>query len=85
MLGLGFGRRRGGVRSNCWAHHLSGSPRAELVVPDHVLNDVELSLAVKGLFALLVASRGQPIDPFGDALQSSACFQNDSRESMVLA
>lgn len=43
----------------------------ELVIPDHVLNDVELSLAAKGLFALLVASQGQPIDPFADALEDT--------------
>ncbi|WP_286299424.1 hypothetical protein [Microbacterium suwonense] len=37
-----------------------------------MLNDVELSLAAKGLFALLVASQGQPIDPFDDALEDNA-------------
>ncbi|BDZ39351.1 hypothetical protein ACFPJ2_08445 [Microbacterium suwonense] len=45
---------------------------SELGIPDHVLNDVELSLAAKGLFALLVASQGQPIDPFDDALEDNA-------------
>ncbi|WP_193597863.1 hypothetical protein [Microbacterium sp. YJN-G] len=50
---------------------MSADP-SELVIPDHVLNDVELSLATKGLFALLVASQGQPIDPFDDALEDPA-------------
>ncbi|WP_313479892.1 hypothetical protein [Microbacterium sp.] len=45
---------------------------SELVIPDHVLNDAELSLPAKGLFALLVASQGQPINPFGDALEDTA-------------
>lgn len=45
---------------------------SELVIPDHVLNDEELSLAAKALFALLVASQGQPIDPYEDALEDTA-------------
>lgn len=45
---------------------------SELVIPDHVLNDVELSRAAKGLLALLVSSQGQSIDPFDAAFEDPA-------------
>lgn len=44
----------------------------ELVIPDHILKDADLSLTAKGLFALLVISQGQPVDPFGDACEDRA-------------
>lgn len=39
---------------------LQGADPSEPAIPDHMLNEVELSLAAKGLFALLVASQGNP-------------------------
>lgn len=50
---------------------VSANP-SEAVIPDHVLINAELSLRAKALFALLVASQGQPIDPFDDALEDTA-------------
>lgn len=48
---------------------------ADVVVPNHVLADPELSLIAKGLFALLVAEQGQPINPFDDPYEGVADIQ----------
>jgi len=45
---------------------------ADAVIPDRVLNDPALSLTAKGLFALLVAMQGQPVNPYDDAYESPA-------------
>ncbi|KJL24865.1 hypothetical protein RL72_01588 [Microbacterium azadirachtae] len=48
---------------------------ANVVVPDHVLADPNLSLIAKGLFTLLVAEQGQPVNPFDDPYEDVADIQ----------
>lgn len=39
------------------------------LVPDVVMEDPRLSLAAKGLYAVLLSYQGQPIDPYEDAIE----------------
>lgn len=48
---------------------------ADVVVPDHVLAAPDLSLMAKGLFALLVAHQGRPVNPFDDPYEDLADIQ----------
>lgn len=48
---------------------------ADVVVPEHVLADPDLSLIAKGLFTLLVAEQGKPVNPFDDAYEDVADIQ----------
>lgn len=41
-------------------------------LPTDVMNDPNLSLEARGLFALLLSYRGQPIDPYDDAIEDAA-------------
>lgn len=41
-------------------------------IPDVVLNDESLSLAARGLYALVLTYRGEPINPYEDAVESPA-------------
>ena len=40
------------------------------LIPVDVLADPELSLTAKGLYALLLAEQGRPVNPFDDAIES---------------
>lgn len=42
---------------------------ADTSLPDSAMNDPQLSLVAKGLYALLLAYQGQPIDPYYDAIE----------------
>jgi len=42
------------------------------LIPEVVLADPELSLAAKGLYALLLAEQGRPVNPFDDAIESES-------------
>ena len=39
-------------------------------IPAGVLSDARLSLRAKGLYALVLAKQGQPINPYEDAFES---------------
>ena len=43
--------------------------KAGILLPDHVLNDHDLSLHAKALFALLLAKKGKPVNPYDDAYE----------------
>ena len=47
---------------------------ADAVIPEHVLNDPALSLIAKGLFALLVAEKGRPVNPYEDSYETPAAI-----------
>jgi|GEM_PF-5592534 len=44
----------------------------DTAIPDSAMSDPRLSLAAKGLYALLLTYQGQPIDPFEDAIEDEA-------------
>lgn len=44
----------------------------ETAIPASAMNDSQLSLVAKGLYALLLTYQGQPIDPYGDAIEDEA-------------
>ncbi|MBF0671783.1 MAG: hypothetical protein IR160_04270 [Salinibacterium sp.] len=44
----------------------------DTAIPDSALSDPRLSLAAKGLYALLLAYQSQPIDPYDDAIEDEA-------------
>ncbi|MDF1478789.1 hypothetical protein PYV02_06785 [Leifsonia sp. H3M29-4] len=46
--------------------------KAGIPIPDHVLADRDLSLIAKGLFTLLLANNGQPVNPYEDAYEDAA-------------
>ncbi|MFZ4893319.1 hypothetical protein ACL9RL_02595 [Plantibacter sp. Mn2098] len=41
----------------------------DTAITDSAMSDPRLSLAAKGLYALLLTYQGQPIDPYDDALE----------------
>lgn len=41
-------------------------------IPDRLLADPDLSLMAKGILALLLAERGQPVDPYDDSYEDPA-------------
>jgi hypothetical protein len=43
---------------------------ADVDIPSDVLADQDLSLMARGLYALLVAEQGKPVDPYDDAFES---------------
>lgn len=52
-----------------WPVH---ADQADAIIPDHVLADPGLSLLAKGLFALLVAEQGRPVNPYDDAYEDAS-------------
>lgn len=44
----------------------------DTAIPDSAMSDRRLSLAAKGLYALLLTYQGQPIDPYDDAVEDEA-------------
>ena len=46
-----------------------GRNSEDVVIPDAVLDDDELSLIAKGLCASVVTAQGQPINPYEDAFE----------------
>ncbi|MEJ1922227.1 hypothetical protein [Microbacterium sp. KHB019] len=44
----------------------------DTAIPDAVLDDPALSLAAKGLYALVLMKQGQPVDPYDDAFEDAA-------------
>lgn len=44
----------------------------DTAIPDAAMSDPRLSLAAKGLYALLLTYQGQPIDPYDDAIEDDA-------------
>lgn len=47
----------------------------DTAIPDSAMSDPRLSLAAKGLYALLLTYQGQPIDPYEDAIEDEADIQ----------
>lgn len=45
---------------------------SEAVIPDHVFADPDLSLLAKGLFAVLIAEQGKPVNPYEDAHEDAS-------------
>lgn len=43
---------------------------SDVGIPPDVLADQELSLMARGLYALLLAQQGQPVDPYDEAFES---------------
>lgn len=43
-------------------------------IPRSVLADPELSLMAKGIYALVLAHQGQPINPYDDAVEDPAAI-----------
>ncbi|WP_298868484.1 hypothetical protein [uncultured Microbacterium sp.] len=56
-----------------WPVHADVS---DATIPDHILADPNLSLMAKGLFALLVAEQGRPVNPCDDAYESPEDIAN---------
>lgn len=44
----------------------------DTAIPDSAMSDPQLSLAAKGLYALLLTYQRQPIDPYDDAFEDEA-------------
>jgi hypothetical protein len=44
----------------------------DTAIPASAMSDPRLSLAAKGLYALLLTYQGQPIDPYDDAIEDEA-------------
>lgn len=42
------------------------------LIPEDVLADPELTLTAKGLYALLLAEQGRPVNPLDDAIESES-------------
>lgn len=57
---------------------------ADAVVPVHVLNNPALSLIAKGLFALLIAEQGRPVNPHEDSHEAPAAI-TEAVEELVSA
>ena len=49
-------------------------------IPTDVMNDPNLSLEARGLFVLLLSYRGQPIDPYEDAIEDAATISGAIEE-----
>lgn len=45
---------------------------ADVEISPDVLADQDLSLMARGLYAVLIAEQGKPVDPYDDAFESSA-------------
>lgn len=52
----------------------------DTAIPDTVLNDPNLSLAAKGLYALVILRQGQPPNPYEDAFEDTATIRGAIEE-----
>jgi len=55
----------------------------DTAIPDSAMSDPRLSLAAKGLYALLLTYQGQPLDPYEDAIEDEADIQAAIDELIV--
>lgn len=50
----------------------------DTAIPDGVINDPDLSLMAKGIYALVLSYQGKPVNPYEDAFES----EEDIREAI---
>ena len=56
----------------------------DTAIPDTAMLDPRLSLAAKGLYALLLSYQGQPVDPYEDAIEDEADIRAATNELIEL-